>query len=172
MGGPGIEQITEDAGSMTSTTDRLTDSTVPTSIQNASLIRNDTNNQLLDDLISKLPLHLPQARYAHRLPLDRHTFAAEVDTSVAGGTDTPDVNQSNENINEQSSHLNVTEIFSNSVLVQELLNETSHKNTNEQQNQELRNEFHLSNLSKATTKEMILEYMKLKGIQDTSHVYQ
>lgn len=52
----------------------------------------------------------------------------------------------------------------------QLVNESVYENTNARQNHELRNEFHLSNLCKTTTKALIFDYMKLKGIQNTSHV--
>lgn len=162
--GPRIEQIIEATPSSlpAKTTDRRAENT-----------GNDSNGEILKVLTLRLPLRLPQARLAHRLP-DRDSISGEVDTPQSSGTHLIDptlsVHQSHDRSAEQSSHLNETETLSKSMLVQELVNESSRESTNARQSQEHRNDFHLSNLSKTTTKAMVLDYMKLMGVHDTSQV--
>lgn len=137
---------------------------------------NDKIDKWFEDLFSKLPLRLPQARHLNRLPLERDSIPGEVDTSLDNGNiqlmSTQSDGQLNGDIAEQSTHLDETETLSNSILVQELVNESVFVNTTPRPNnqQQHRNEFHLSNLSMDTTKSSIINHMKLKGVQDTSAV--
>lgn len=87
--------------------------------------------------------------------------------------------------NKHHSTMELKTFFSNSVLVQELVNNESvtehissssetharaNPTSNSKRSLEFNNEFHLTNLSKDTTREVVMDYLKFKGIDEISHV--
>lgn len=129
-------------------------------------------------MISKIPLRLPLARKS--IPFQRNVSPADFSEQNSIRW-----NNLNNKIEEQQTHLDDTDQFSNSLLVQEILNATHSNDRNDTAETDsvpisnvgtpritnaLRNEFHLSNLSKGTTSETVLNYLKAKGIDDISKV--
>lgn len=155
---------------------------------------NDKIDKLYDDLISKLPIRLPMCRNTHLLGSN----IASSDPNISRNELESEINHSSQLIRspfdvdpiERSSSHNDTDTLSNSLLAQELFNGNTNNNdsfpqssspelsnvesltiTSSQQPQvEPRNEFHLSNLSLDTTKEIISNYMWTMGIRDISNV--
>lgn len=183
-GWPGIECSVTGAQSTIPPTDDInqndmcTTNSLTESKRNDFREINDKIDKLYDDLISKLPIRLPLAGHT----LNRGFNIAPV-IDVSDETESlQHENQLDTSTADRSTPLDITEHFSNSILVQEMFNGVTNsdnvstsqhvaENTMPPTNQnERRNEFHLSNVSKDTTKEMIIDYMKLRGIHDESHI--
>lgn len=146
---------------------------------------NDKIDKIYDELISKLPISFRRSAkktsvnliFYRTLITTMRRLLRNIYSDNNKKTKTKKDHNTHTSVN---SPLDVTDILSNSILAQELVNgQTDGKNvtdggftssqTNMSQHSNSRNEFHFYNLSKNTTHEMILDYMKLKGINDLSH---
>lgn len=140
---------------------------------------NDKINRIYDELIASLPFRLPQAGRRINQESDHHLNVSDVESRQFQ----PEISLNTSHDDQATPH-NVTEQLSNSILAEELNNVNEHLNSSPAsttetasdtvepptRTNELRNEFHLSNVSKNTTREMILDYVRLRGVTDESHI--